>query len=246
VRREILVLLALLSFSCTKDPISTDPVVDTRIPLTYTSQDSAEARDLALWASTKIVPSDSLFNEMLYSINLLRYTFKDSSTLQRAIGNRFMLPWVPTHLAIKFDSATAVLVRNGTYSGWSQLPPEAKFDSIEPPDVLGWSLIMYSQRRNPWQLRKYYAGLPGVIICEPDGIIFAMGDLPIRTLIINGQMHYIFEEDPLSGFGGLHYFYYQDDKPIYGGIFYNNPDPKPFWWEDAKKTYDGFSLWGKN
>ncbi|MFA6598145.1 MAG: hypothetical protein WCS69_10510 [Ignavibacteriaceae bacterium] len=242
----VILISSFLLFSCSKNPVSTNTKIEPRIKLSYTSQDSSEARDLALWASSQLVPSDSEVDEMLYNINLLRYTYKDSSILQNVIKQRFMLPWSPIRIAIKFDSVTAINVRNGTYSGWSALPSQAKYDSLKPPDELGWSIIRYSQHRNPWQLCKYYASLPGVIYCEPDGVIFADGSFPIYACIKNGQMNYIFVEKPLLASGTQYYFYYQDGQPNYAGIFYYNPDPKPIWWQDAKDTYEGFYFWGRN
>jgi len=240
-----IIITCFLFCTCSKSPTSTDTGPPNRIQLTYSSADTVEAQDLALWAGAQLVASDSVVTKMLYSINYLRYCFKDSTSFQSFLSSRFLPPWTTTSFAIKFDSATAILVRSHSYTGWSLLPSRAKYDSVTPPDVLGWSAISYSQHRNPWRLCEFYAKLPGVVFCEPNGIGFAGGTFPIFPGTRNGQMSYLFVEDNFAGPGARHFFYYENNEPIYAGIWSNQQSPKPSWWQDARTSIDSFYYWGK-
>ena len=241
----ITILTCLLFLSCSKSPTSIDTRGSSRIQLSYSSADSSEARDLALWAEAQLVPSDSAVTEMLYSINYLRYCFKDSISFQSFLSSRFLLPWTSTSINIKFEPVTAESVRNHTYTGWSLVPAQAKPDSVEPPDVLQWSLVRYSQHRNPWRLCEIYAKLPGVVYCEPNGIGFAEGTFPIFAGVRNGQMSFLFVDGYLYMPSRQHYFYYENQKPNYAGLWSYQQSPKPPWWQDAKTSIDSFYYWGK-
>jgi hypothetical protein len=46
--------------------------------LTYTAEDTLEAQALACWFTPDLIATDSLFSELLYSINYLRYVYGDS------------------------------------------------------------------------------------------------------------------------------------------------------------------------
>ncbi len=245
MRLITIITISILFLSCSKSPTSIDTNTHNRVQLTYTSADTLEAQDLALWATAQLVASDSAVTEMLYRINYLRYYFKDSMPFKSFLNSRFLPPWTTTSIAIKFDSATAVLVRNRSYTGWSLLPSEVKADSITPPDVLGWSFISYSQHRNPWRLCEIYVKLPGVVYCEPNGIGFTDGTFPIFPGTLNGQMSYLFVEGYSYMPSAYHFFYYQNNQPIYAGIWSNQQSPKPSWWQDAKTSIDSFYYWGK-
>ena len=231
--------------SCSKSPTSSDSKVDDRIQLSYNSADSSEARDIAVWAEAKLVPSDSAVSEILYNINYLRYCFKDSVSLKPLLSPRFLPPWTTNSIAIKFDPATAELVRNKTYTGWSLLSTQAKPDSVEPPDALQWSLLSYSHHRNPWRLCEIIAKLPGVVNCEPNGRGFAGGTFPIFTGMRNGQITYIFVESYIYMPEAHHYFYYENNKPVYAGVWSTQQNPKPSWWQNVKTSIDSFYYWGK-
>ena len=237
--------ICLLFLSCSDTPTSNNLKTEDRITLSYTSADTSEARDLALWALAQLVPSESAVSDMLYSINYLRYTFKDSAKVQAVLANRFLPPWTMTSINIKFDGETADLVRSKTYSGWSMIPTQAKPDSIGAPDVMGWSLIWYSQHRNPWRVCEIYAALPGVVSCVPNGITSAGGTFPIITGVADGQMTYLFVHGYIYMPDEQHYFYYQNGKPIYAGSISDGQNPKPSWWQNAKASIDSFYYWGK-
>jgi hypothetical protein len=240
------IVTCFLFLTCSNSPTSIDTRPFNRVHLTFSSADTVEAQDLALWVSTQLVPSESEVTEMLYSINYLRYCFKDSIVFRSLLSERFLPPWTTTSLAVKFDSVTAVLVRNHTYSGWYLLPSRAKPDSVSPPDAMGWSLVSYSQHRNPWRLCDFYSNLPGVVYCEPNGIGFAGGTFPIFPGIRNGQMSYLFvDHNDLDVSGPQYFFYYENDAPMYAGIWSYQQNPRPSWWQEAMTSVDTFSYWGK-
>ena len=238
-------IICLLCLSCSDTPTSNNAKTENRITLSYSSADSSEARDLAIWASAHLTPSESEVSDILYSINYLRYTFKDSSKVQAVLANRFMPPWTMTSINIKFDGETADLVRSKTYSGWSMIPTQTKPDSVEPPDAMGWSLVRYSQHRNPWRLSEIYATLPGVVTCIPNGITSAGGTFPIFTGFVDGQMTYLFIHGYTYMPDERYYFYYQNGKPVYAGSNSNGQNSKPSWWQNAQTSIDSFYYWGK-
>lgn len=239
-------IICSLFVACTPQPTSIETKRSEPIQLSYSPEDTLEAIELAVWLTTELTPPDSVVSKMLYNINHLRSSFKDSVNLQSCLSLRFLTPWLTNCILVKFDSITADLVRNKEYSGWTLLPDSVKPDSVDPPDDLGWTLARYSRILNPWRLCDYFASLPGVVICEPNGRWFAGGTYPIFPGLRSGEMSYLFVVNHFFGLGLYHYFYYENEKPKYAGVWSNSQNPKPSFWYDAKASIDSFYIWGKN
>jgi hypothetical protein len=220
----------------------------TRVSLSYSHDDSVEAKDLALWFGGTVTPRDSLVDQMLYSLNYLRYVYLDSTQLFPVSlpSQRFLAPWRTHYTSIKFNSATAQLVRSNQYTAWNTLPASVRPDSVGDPDILGWTVAWYADIRNPWRICEFYSVLPGVLGCEPDGITSQGGTFPIFPGIQAGEMTFIFVQNPFLLPSAYHYFYYHDGQPIYGGVWRLSMDPKPAWYQHAKASIDTFYTWCKS
>jgi hypothetical protein len=241
----ILVVISLL-VSCrdnTTSPIAPPP----RVQLSFSHIDSLEAEEFALWFGGTLTPKDSLVDQVLYSLNYLRYVYRDSTQLFPAtlFSERFLPPWTTHSISIKFDSATAQLVRSNQYTAWNMLPAHIRPDSVDSPGVLGWTLARYANIRNPWRLAEYYSTLPGVLACAPNLIIFTEGTFPIFPGIQNGEMTYVLVQSSLWP-GTYHYFHYSNTTPIYAGVFSRDMNPRPEWYQYATSSMDTIYTWCKN
>jgi len=248
VNMKTIAIFAVICFLLSCQDLGTLPnIPPARVSLSYSHDDSLEAKDLALWFGGTITPKESLVDQMLYSINYLRYVYRDSTQLFPAslFSQRFLAPWRTHYTSIKFDSSTAQLARSNQYSAWNTLPASARPDSVGDPDVLGWTFAWYVDIRNPWRLCEFYSALPGVLGCEPAGIIFGGGTFPIFPGIQDGEMTFIFVQNPYFP-TAYHYFYYSNGKPIYGGVWKLSMDPKPAWYQQAKASIDTIYTWCKN
>ena len=246
--KTISILTAFLLSSSCQNQATSPSERPARVPLSYSHEDSLEAREISLWFGATLTPKDSLVDELLYSINYLRYLYKDSTQLFPAslLSERFLSPWATNRLLVKFDSATAELVRSNGYDAWDSLPLAARPDTVENLS-LDWTLTRYSDIRNPWRLGELYRSLPGVLLCEPDFIAFVdFGTFPIFPGIDNGEMTYVIVELAPLAAGPRHYFQYEEGIPIYHGVWLPDMDPKPSWWQHARASMDTIYSWGKD
>ena len=228
-------LLLIIIYACSTSPTESD----NKIKLTYSAEDSLEAYNLALWFEGNLLPSKSTVDDLLFSINYLRYVYSDSFPV--LIENRFETPWETGKLIVGFDDSTAVLVNNHQYDGWNLLDSSLLPDSIlEYPDRLGIALFGFDKEYNPLKLATFYKDLPGVEFSEPNYTTYFEGKHPVFPGLIDSQLSYVFVEN-YSYFPGRHfYFKYMDGEPIFIGYKLNdNPD----WWAEAKKNIDQFYSW---
>ena len=241
----IYLLLLIIFMNCERgDNImsgDTKPSNNNRIDLDYSLEDTLEAQKLGLWFSGDLLLSDSLFSEMLYSINYLRYVFGDPFTV---LKNRFMPPWQIGVLLVGFDDSTANQVTNHQYTGWDSLEEYLRPDTIiEYPDRLGIALLGFEEQLNPWQLSKTYSTLPGVRFSEPNGYTFAGGTFPIFPGYLHGEMTYLF----VQGYSYIpeYYFYfkYLDQEPVFIGQWNPQSQPQPNWWDEAEVNIENFATW---
>lgn len=239
----LLILLSLLHCKQSDTIVSEDirPPNDNRIDLNYSLEDTLEAQKLGLWFTGDLLLSDSLFSELLYSINYLRYSFGDSLMV---LDNRFMPPWQIGVLVVGFDDSTANQVRHHQYTAWDSLSEYLRPDTIiEYPDTLGIALLGFEEQLNPWQLSKIYSALPGVRFCEPNLYDFAGGTFPIFPGYLNGEMTYLFVE----GYFYINRYYfcfkYIGQEPVFIGQWNPQNQQQPNWWDEAKINIENFATW---
>jgi hypothetical protein len=218
------------------------------IPRFPTANDSSQAREIALWFGEELTPSDSAVNLVFTTLHEIRSLVEDtnkfSQNVRDAVEAHFGLPWAPSQLIVEVDSTAFDQIRNNQYTGWESLPLSLQPDSVSimgPPG--NFVHLRFSGFYNPWRLRDYYAGLPGVIECEPN---FRMWVAIMRISwvypgIRNGELTYLF----LDHSEAQHFFVYSEGKPVYRGVWAGGAGPKPEWWEYASQCIQNFALWGK-
>ncbi len=242
MKNLFLIAFSIFVFSCKDLPSPPD-----QDNLSFSREDSIEARELAVWFSGELTAPDSIVTEFLHSLRQLRATFKDSSQLipniQSLLANRFLTPWATKTISLKFDSSTAELVRNNQYNGWSLLDPSIRPDSVSRPYIIPWCSAFFSRLFNPWRLVESYSKLPGVVYAVPDFRGFAGGTYPMFPGTYNAEMSYIFVRNHSSIPGPYHYFYYDKGKPYYAGIFSRQANPRPPWWDQARISIDSLTVW---
>ena len=107
----------------------------------YSHEDSVEGGDIALWFDGRLVATQYSKSQLMYSLKYLRQSYADSQSFENVLSNRFLLPWEAGQLAVKFDSSTAIQVRNHKYTGWNLLDVRLRPDTIlRAPDALDWAV----------------------------------------------------------------------------------------------------------
>lgn len=236
-------LLFSLLIACESDKKVVAPE-ESGAELTYTADDTIEAQALACWFTADLVATDSLFSELLYSINYLRHVHGDSFSVLNE--NRFMAPWHIGELIVGFDAVTAALVHNHQYTGWDSLEEYLRPDSIlEYPDRLGIALLGFDELYNPRRLADIYEELPGVVYSEPNAIGFITeATFPIFPGWIDEEMSYVFVHDYLYLASRYSYFKYINTEPQYIGTYdLLTSEPAPDWWAEAQLSIDNFYTW---
>ena len=125
--------------------------------LSYSRQDSIEAKKLALWFTGNITPPDEIVSEFLYNLNYLRYLYKDSFEFlnPKEGGRRFLPPWRVGELTIAFSDTTAEKVINNEYEGWQTLRANLRPDTIlSYPDFQNICTVGFSNLLHPERLAK--------------------------------------------------------------------------------------------
>jgi hypothetical protein len=187
----------------------------------------------------------------MYSLKYLRQTYTDSQSidpsLEYVLNNRFLAPWVIGQLSVKFDSSTAIQVRNHQYDGWNLLDAAFRPDTfLQGPDDLGWTFFGFTKRYHPIRLAELYKILPGVLIAEPNYYMFAGGTFPMFPGTQSGEMTYVFVINGGDIHGPYYYFRYINSKPMYIGQWSGFSGSPPSWWIDAKRNIDSFYAWKGN
>jgi len=216
-----------------------------RLAFSYTSADSVEAAELALWLSAELQPPQPLTDDLMYRLKYLRHKYGDIFPIVIDTG-RFLTPWVISQVACKVDSATAGLIRNHAYRGWDNLPVSLRPDSIiYYPDKLGWCILGFKERYHPRRLAEIYATLPGFILSEPNFIIFSgLSSFPFFPGLVDGSFVIVFHRFPLTNH--FYYFRYEGDEPFLVGLWDSNKSPEPDWWTEAERIFINFGTWDGN
>jgi hypothetical protein len=210
----------------------------------YSAEDTLEAQILSCWFTGELLATDSLFSELLYSINYLRHVHGDSCSVLNK--NRFMAPWRIGELIVGFDAVTADQVRNHQYTGWDSLAEHLRPDSIlEYPDRLGIALLGFDELYNPRRLADSYQELPGVRYSEPNAIGFITeATFPIFPGWIDEEMSYVFVHGFLYLASRYSYFKYINTEPQYIGTYdILANEPAPDWWPEAQSNIENFYTW---
>jgi hypothetical protein len=213
----------------------------------YSHEDSVEGGDIALWFDGRLVATQSSKSQLMYSLKYLRQSYADSQSLGNVLSNRFLLPWEAGQLPVKFDSSTAIQVRNHKYSGWNLLDVSLRPDTIlYGPDVLGWGFFGFSKDYNPISLAEIYKTLPGVLVAEPNYLGFTDGTFPMFPGIQSGEMSYVFVENYIIVPGPYFYFRYINGKPTYIGQWTGYSAYSQPWATEARMNIDSFAVWHGN
>jgi hypothetical protein len=247
----LLVIFAVLATNCERDKTALAPSLPDKnnIKLTYSREDSLEAEEFAIWFSGKLVAPPDVVDQLLFSLNYLRFAYSDSIAIypdiKEVLGVRFMAPWPFGKLLVKFDGATTELVKNNQYAGWNNLAPALRPDTIlnylNTFEVFSYG---FNEKYNPIRLAEIYKALPGVLFAEPDGIFFLDGTFPMFPGILDGELSYLFPQmAKYAPAGGFLYFRYINGKPLYLGQWNGHASSRPGWWEEAQKNIDDFSSW---
>ncbi len=240
MRKILISLTIVLTFFIGCDLL--DSTKTTLRRFSYTSADSIEAYEVALWFSGKLEPPDSTIRTHLYNLKFIRTIFQDSIPVSAI---RFLPPWIVGEIAVKFDDTTAAKVRNSTYTGWNSLSPEFQpTDSSTIPDDLGWSLLKFRKPFHPRRLAEMYRLLPGVIYAEPNHYICIGGTCStVYPAIVDSIYSYYFVQGLLSGSHG-EYFKMIDNTPHYiGRWFAGSGDTMPSWYNEVGDIVYNFGTW---
>ena len=210
----------------------------------YSHEDCVEGGDIALWFDGRLVATQSSKSQLMYSLKYLRQSYADSQSLGNVLSNRFLLPWEAGQLPVKFDSSTAIQVRNHHYIGWNLLEVRLRPDTIlRAPDALGWSLLGFVKGYNPISLAGIYRTLPGVLFAEPNGIMFLDGTYPMFPGLQSGEMTYVFAKNYNDISPTYLYFRYINGKPTYMGQWTGYWAYSQSWAAEARMNIDSFSVW---
>ncbi|MGA9408067.1 MAG: hypothetical protein WBW71_13120 [Bacteroidota bacterium] len=210
----------------------------------YSHEDSVEGGDIALWFDGRLVATQYSKSQLMYSLKYLRQSYADSQSFENVLSNRFLLPWEAGQLAVKFDSSTAIQVRNHKYTGWNLLDVRLRPDTIlRAPDALDWAVLGFSKDYNPLSLADIYRTLPGVLYAEQNVLTFLMGTFPMFPGLQSGEMTYVFAQNYNNISPTYLYFRYINGKPTYiGQWMYYSAYPQP-WAAEARMNIDSFAVW---
>lgn len=233
-------LILFLLIACTNNSVEDEENQKHQVSLTYTSADSAEARELALWYEAELIPSTRTVSEMLFKINYLRYCYKD--TIKNFfLQNRFVAPWFSNELVLKYDSVSLSEIRTQQYSGWDSLPDYIKPKKIITHDYSEYVRVIFNKGYNPWRMSEIYSKLKGVIRAIPSIIMKDRG-FSIYVGKKNGEISFLFSS---LNQGVWHYYNYKNNEPIYVGTWSYNQAPKSSYWQEVKNMIDDFPVWGQ-
>ena len=232
-------IVIFLFTACERNKTGIEPGLDPEAPdnIVYTQQDSAEAAQMALWMTGELVAPPEWVSKLMYDLYYLRYKFSDEYI---AVNVRFMAPWKTGNLACKVDSLTAYQINHDQYPHWDQLPVDLRPDPIlNYPDILGWTLIGFSEIYHPERMKEYYEQLPGFVTCEPNYLVFiAEGGFNLfPRLEQNGTISWLF---CLNMSPVCYYFKTIDNKPRFIGEWNSLNEPKPDWWNEARLNRENF------
>jgi hypothetical protein len=202
------------------------PGPSTSIPFHFTDNDRREALFLAMEIKGELSPSPASINEMLISINSIRYVYSESvridPMIRERLAARYQPPWVPGELIIKFDSLTFRDVWNNKYTGWGRIPIGLL------PTLVGGSAadrlitVAFPDNYNPERVAEIYAAnLPGLQEASPQWRGLLRGqEWPVRAWLMAGEMCYLFRRFSLDDFDDRPelYFRYLGGKPSFVGV----------------------------
>jgi len=237
-----LIIAAVLLGSCEGDSILNPDNRNSPVRLRYSSADSAEAFELALWFEGNYLPADSTVRKLLFNINYLRYVLGDSYPVLKE--NRFTAPWIHGMLLLRFDDSTATLVKDGSYDGWNLLDefirPDTVINSSGSP---GHVEVRFDEPFNPLRLAIDYEKLPGVMYSSPNRLFSTNDIYRIIPGVVNGEMSYVFiESDDIGSPRWYYYFRYVDGEPVFVGVR-PSESGHTAWWPEAQKNMDLFEKW---
>jgi hypothetical protein len=248
ISMSMILLTGFIFFECNKNENPIQPGAQNPPAFTYTHQDSVEGGAIALWFDGNLLAADSTQSRLMYSLKYLRESFLDSQAaypmLDSVFLNRFHLPWAVGQLGIGFDTASAALIRNHEYTGWSSLDISLRPDTIEyGPDAMGVTFIGFNKPYNPVKLATIYMSLPGVLWAEPDYFGSVSGSFPLYPGINSGEMSYVFQTGYIQPIAGPYfYFQYKNGKPTFIGEW-NGWIGKSPWGHAVQQSVDSFSVW---
>jgi hypothetical protein len=244
----VLSLVFLINLSCKTNTDSISTIDDSNHNFNYTKADSIEAMELSLWFSAELFPPDSLVNDFLYKLNLLRNTHGDTIAALDT-SNRFSLPWESNQLLVKFDDTTFQKIVNNIYIGWDTLPVQMQPDTIlDTLEYFNFVQFGFNNYLHPRRLAEIYSELPGVIYAEQNG--FDTGGwgeaFPWYPGLTNDKLVFLFYDGIWSNGYVYYYFKFINTQPLHIGTFDTAKDSLPEWWNDAHiiktvfDTWDGF------
>jgi hypothetical protein len=238
-----LVLLPLLFAGCYH---SSDP---TEKNYKYTPEDKEEAKVIAICLSGAVTPPANLSNRVLRDLAEIRSNFGAEFVLANDDYNeyvpsrpiRFVAPWLPSCVIIKFAPDTAQLVAKEQYHDWDDLNELYRVSNIDLHSIkTNWVILRFKGQLHSRRLCELYAELPGVRITHPNYRIGAFSTIYPSSRAGSG-LTYLFMHgwgDCPSGCIYGEYWYFisnESGETIFAGHWNPQKDPKvPDWWSDAK------------
>lgn len=198
---------------------------------------SEQSALMALYLSGEIRAPGELAVEINEELEAIRARYAEEHPMLGFEG--FRTPWEPGAVLLQVDEPTRQAILEDTYHDWDALNDE--FDLVELRTNMlefGWCSLRFAEPLHPVPLGERYAGLPGILHAEPNGICGDGSNIFPRT--IDGGRSYLYYRgagDCPSGCIYREYWYVRviGGEPSFVGYWNRYADPvEPGWWAEAE------------
>lgn len=211
----------------------------------YSPWEINEAKLLAMSLSGALQPEEKLYRRVLGDIKEIRtrYGREERSdygtyTLPEDLTSiRFLPPWEPAAVSLKFEAKTFSQVLAKQYDAWNEFNRDLELRNVQTRQEAQEASLRFRKLLHPKRLSELYGQLPGVTQAHPQQSVGSSSRIYPR--IVGDEIHYLFDkawgdcqEDCI--YHAYWFFRSTDQRLVYEGFW--SPQRKsgnPDWWEVA-------------